>query len=468
MLTKKRNSIILALVILNRLGHAQSLATYSFDYNTFLSSVKENNPLAGKANNNLEYGKAQLNAAKGNFDPQLYSTIDSKQFNSYNYFTSGIAELKQPLYTSQYLKVGYQYGQGMYLNPEMSTPVVGLPYVGVEASLLQGLMFDKRRAQVVKAKSYTEFFNAEQKIQMNDILFAASSGYMDALYSKKVNSLYAYFANLALQRLKGITDLSVIGERPAIDTTEAAIFLQGRLLDRQAGEIELIKRYNDLFILNSMPVNTSQSLMNTNDSLELVYNLALKSLSQTALGNQITNPIVSQYLAKQKILDTEMRLKREMIKPVLDVSYNFLNAPNAVVFPTMNFNNYKWGATFSFPLFLRKPRNEYKMARVDAKNNELETINKQNQISFKRQYILDAITITSQQIANAERSATYSKLLVEAERLKFNNGESSLFLLNSRESKWLETELKLAEYKLKFIKSFIELTYINGDLKYEL
>ncbi|MBK7819181.1 MAG: TolC family protein [Sphingobacteriaceae bacterium] len=172
--------------------------------------------------------------------------------------------------------------------------------------------------------------------------------------------------------------------------------------------------------------------------------------------------------SKQKVLETEKRLKREMIKPVLDLSYNFLNTSNDIIFPTLNTNNYKWGASFSFPLFLRKPRNEYKMADLDAKNNELETINKQNQINFKRKYIIETIKVTAEQIVNAERSAAYSRLLVEAERLKFTNGESSLFLLNSRESKWLETELKLAEFKLKFVKNFIELTYINGDLKYEL
>lgn len=157
-----------------------------------------------------------------------------------------------------------------------------------------------------------------------------------------------------------------------------------------------------------------------------------------------------------------------MIKPVLDVSYNFLNSSNDALMPSLGINNYKWGATFSVPLFLRKSRNEYKMATLEANNNQLETINKQNQINLKRRYILAALEVTAGQITNAERSANYSKLLVEAERLKFMNGESSLFLLNSRESKWLETELKLADYQLKFVKAFLELTYLNGDLKYEL
>ena len=229
----------------------------------------------------------------------------------------------------------------------------------------------------------------------------------------------------------------------------------------------MIKKFNELSILNpSSPILLSDK--NFTDSLEQIYSLIVKTISLTIINEQNTNPLISQYLAKQKVLETEKKLKREMIKPVLNVSYNFLNTSNEIIFPSLNTNNYKWGASFSFPLFLRKSRNEYKMAALEAKNNEFETLNKQNQIRFKRRYILEAIQITAGQILNAEKSSAYSKLLVEAERLKFMNGESSLFLLNSRESKWLEAELKLAEYKLNFIKNFIELTYVNGDLKYEL
>ncbi len=462
----KRNSIVFLLAGLSSFCLGQTAASYQ--YNSFLQSVKELSPLAGKAKNSGNYGKAQLKAARGNYDPVLSSGIESKQFKSTNYFTFGSAEIKQPIYTSQYLKAGYQYGQGIYLNPERNTPSIGLPYIGVEASILQGLLFDKRRAEVTKAKHYNDYFDAEQKIQFNDLLFTASSTYCEALYTKKITRLYAYFANLASQRLKGISDLSSAGERPSIDTIEAAIFLQGRLLDQQAGEIELVKKLNDLSVLSPVPSSGNTLSIDLTDSLDLLYSMAVKGIAQTMDQNPGTNPLVTQYLAKQRVLETEKRLKREMIKPVLDVSYNFLNSSNDALMPSLGINNYKWGATFSVPLFLRKSRNEYKMAALEANSNQLETINKQNQINLKRRYILAALEVTAGQIVNAERSAKYSKLLVEAERLKFTNGESSLFLLNSRESKWLETELKLADYQLKFVKAFLELTYLNGDLKYEL
>jgi outer membrane protein TolC len=436
-------------------------------YDDFLSIVKQGNPLAKRASNNKEYGKRQFKAAKGNFDPQINSSIENKQFNSIHYFTVGSAEIRQPLYTSQYLKAGVQYGQGLFLNPENSTAMTGLPYVGIQASVLQGLVIDRNRAEVMKGKYYVDFYDAEEKIQLNELLYESSQTYFEYLYLKRVIELFSYFASLADQRLKGITELSLIGERPTVDTIEASIFLQGRILDQQAGELERIRKFNEMLLLlqNQLPAGNTFAV---SDSIESVYSLIRSAVVEQLMRDQLNNPLISQYLAKQGILETEAKLRREMIKPILDINYNFLNNDISNIFPNPNLNNYKWGASFSLPLFLRKPRNEYKMANLNLQNNEFELTNKQNQLDFKRKFILDAIQLTSQQIITAERSASYSKLLVEAERLKFNNGESSLFLLNARENRWLEAELKLAEYKLKYIKTYVELIYNNGSLQYEL
>lgn len=251
-----------------------------------------------------------------------------------------------------------------------------------------------------------------------------------------------------------------------IDTIEASIFLQGRLLDKQTSEIEKAKRLNEIMALY-MANETFKSTPLISDSLEQLYRLSSNIARSILLNESSLNPIITQYTAKQKILETETRLKREMIKPVLNVSYNFLSDTKSSVI-ALSPNNYKWNATFSFPLFLRKPVHEYKMARLIAQNNEYEIHNKQSQFTYKRKYIASTLQVVSEQILNAEKAASYSKILLEAEKLKFTNGESSLFLLNARENKWLETELKLAEYKLKFTKTILELIYIDGNLNYEL
>lgn len=108
------------------------------------------------------------------------------------------------------------------------------------------------------------------------------------------------------------------------------------------------------------------------------------------------------------------------------------------------------------------------MAKLNSQNNSFELANKSIELDFKLNALKQNIGLLAEQLQNAERSVKYSKQLVEAEKLKFTNGESSLFILNARESKWLESELKLSEYKLKFIKTVLNIIYLKGNLNYVL
>jgi outer membrane protein TolC len=122
---------------------------------------------------------------------------------------------------------------------------------------------------------------------------------------------------------------------------------------------------------------------------------------------------------------------------------------------------------FAMPLLLRTARNDYKIAKLSLKNNELELNNKKNELDLKLDVIQRNLNLLTEQLANAEQNARLNKQLLAAEKLKFDSGESSLFLLNTRESRWMDAELKLAEYRVKFIKGVFELVYVRGDLGYE-
>ncbi len=439
-------------------------------YNEFIAGIMQNNPLSKRAGNEKKYAELQLKAARGNYDPVLSGNYDQKKFNGTNYFTTLNSEIKQPIFTNQYLKFGYDYGIGPNLNPEFYTPTQGLPYVGLEIGVLQGLVIDKRRAEVLKSKEYINYFTAEQQIQLNNLLFESSQRYFEWLFSTKQIALNNYFMNAARKRLEGVEALANIGERATVDTVEAAIFYQTRLLDLQNAQMDNLKSTNELttFIWQDNSPSSLSIKYQVTDSLETYYNKAKAALAQNLNLLNTQNPILSKYNALQNALNVEVRLKKEMIKPVLNVKYNFLSNNASAINPVFSNNNYKWGLNMSFPLLLRNPRNEYKMAQVISQNNNLELLNKTNELNFKVNALKQTISILAQQLLNSERSVSYGKQLLEAEKLKFDNGESSIFMINTRENKLLESELKLAEYKLKFIKTVLNIIYLNGNLNYKL
>ena len=441
---------------------------YKLNYSNFIKNVLVNNPAAQSADNVSKIAKFQYNAMRGNYDPQLKGSHENKTFIGKNYYSIINAEISQPIFTSQSIKLGYDYGIGNNINPELQTSVNGLPYLGMEASILQGLMFDKRRANVLKAKYYVSYANSDRDAQLNELLFESSVSYFDWIYFVKQRSINSYFLSLAQQRFQGVEQLVIQGERPSVDTIEASLFIQSRMLEIQQSDIEIQKQTNQIASFNWENSNPSQLSMQfiSDDSLESYYEMAKLKVSQYLYIDSVSNPIIRKYTHYQEILDVDKRLKKEMIKPKLDVNYNFLSTNNSQFNPIFSTNNYKWGVNVSFPLFMRNSVNEYRVSKLISYNNKLELLNKDNELKFKIEVIQKTISLLSEQILNAEKTVAYSQLLVDAEKQRFNIGESSLFLINSRESKWLEASLKLAEYKLKFIKTMLQIIYLKGNMKY--
>ena len=461
--------IILLLLVSNSSTYFSQLPSTILSYESYLKYVRENNPIANRADNIKQYGELQYRAAKGNFDPFVSGNYENKLLNGTHYYSLVNSSVKIPLFTSQNLKLGYEYGTGVNINPEQFTSSFGLPYIGLEAGLLQGLIIDYRRADLMKSKEYVKYYNAETNNQINGVLYEASVKYFDWLFSLRQVSLNKYFLELAKQRLKGIEALAEIGEKPEMDTVEAAILYQTRLLDYQNAQIEKQKQNNDLAIFHSPKNTTNENIeFQTLDSLSTIFIKIKQSLIQNLYLDTINNPIISKYQSLQKVLEIDNRLKKEMIKPRLNVNYNLLSYNPYAFSPIYSSNNYKWGIDLSFPLFLRKARNEYKMSNINLTNNSLELQNKNNELIFKLNTLKQSLLLLTEQLENSERLVNFSKKLVEAEKLKFYNGESSLFLLNARENKWLDTELKFSEYQLKFIKIVTTIIYLKGTLNYQL
>ena len=223
---------------------------YKLNYSNFIKNVLVNNPAAQSADNVSKIAKFQYNAMRGNYDPQLKGSHENKTFIGKNYYSIINAEISQPIFTSQSIKLGYDYGIGNNINPELQTSVNGLPYLGMEASILQGLMFDKRRANVLKAKYYVSYANSDRDAQLNELLFESSVSYFDWIYFVKQRSINSYFLSLAQQRFQGVEQLVIQGERPSVDTIEASLFIQSRLLDLQNAELDNIKSQNQLASFN--------------------------------------------------------------------------------------------------------------------------------------------------------------------------------------------------------------------------
>jgi outer membrane protein TolC len=144
---------------------------------------------------------------------------------------------------------------------------------------------------------------------------------------------------------------------------------------------------------------------------------------------------------KYQIQQIEKRLKKNNLLPQVDLEHNFISQQIQSA-NSFNTANYKTGIKVNLPLFLRKERGELKLA--DVKLNTIAYDQISTRVTLRNK--LDAInsevaSYAAQQELTSTIVTNYTQLL-NAEERKFEMGESSLFLINSRESKLIEAKLK--------------------------
>jgi outer membrane protein TolC len=138
--------------------------------------------------------------------------------------------------------------------------------------------------------------------------------------------------------------------------------------------------------------------------------------------------------------------------PIIDVQYNFLTEDPDIA-RSFNNNTYKGGFNIAFPLFLRKERGDLKLAKFKLQDLKFdidnERINIQNKVlAIYRE--LESFQTQNQLIGEIVDDYT---TMLDAEERKFSFGESSLFLINSRERSLIDSQMKAIELQNKYLKA---------------
>ena len=177
------------------------------------------------------------------------------------------------------------------------------------------------------------------------------------------------------------------------------------------------------------------------------------------------HPNLQQYRFKVEQLVVDRRLKRENLKPTINLKYNPLTR-RSVEAPMINYsiNNYTWGLEFGMPLFLRKERGDLKLANIKIQETQWEMANKRESINNKARMALNEWQTTGDQITLFSQTVIDYAALLAGERQKFNIGESSLFLVNSREVSYINAQIKLIELQAKNQKAGLKTRYSLGIL----
>jgi outer membrane protein TolC len=146
------------------------------------------------------------------------------------------------------------------------------------------------------------------------------------------------------------------------------------------------------------------------------------------------------------------------------LSYNYISEPSAI--DNYRFEDYKIGVNFSFPIFLRKERAKLKLTKLKVQDTEFslssERVSLKNKIESQQ---VEVISLEKQIKINEDLVENYNTMLAGEDRL-FTLGESSLFIINSRENSLVSSQINVLKLENEFYNAIVNLykTIANPNL----
>ena len=447
------------------------MAQEPLSMNQYLHWVAKEHPAIKEAKQRWLQSQNLLLMAKGNFDPSLNFAIDRKKFDGKNYYTISENQLTIPTRWGMKFKAGYDFTSGSFLNPLDVKPLNGQALLGMDIPLLQGLLFDEYRLILREA----ELNMSIQKIGLeqveNDVLLDAAKAYLDWYVSYQQRDVQNQALILAKNRLKDMVTSFLEGDKPTIDTVEVYV----NVLTRESSLFEVTLDYTlatqemgNYLWQNDQPVNPENYFPLASSELDpIIENSSEVWIEKTLSGN--LDLMILRLTGNQYQLERKWAL--EQFKPNLNLQFNALATGRSFNqdfdVRSDNFlleNNYKLGLKASIPILYRKERGKLQLIDNKMKEWEYKTMDKTQYWTTKAKQYFSAFEVLDAQVRNLQNQTNQLNALLDAEKIKFSAGESSVFLLNTREQKNLEIAMKFIKIKGDWLKSYYTLLWTSGQL----
>lgn len=458
-------TIVILFLFLGFTCSGQDKATQQLTYDEFLGFVKKYHPLVKNAALPISEAQASLLKARGAFDPKIELDFNKKQFKDNEYYSILNSSFKIPTWYGIELKAGFDNNEGIYLNPENTIPNQGLTSFGISIPLGQGLFINERMAHLRKAKIQLQLSKSEQKLEAVSVLYEASLAYFNWKKSYDEMQLYEQYKANAMLRFKGIQTLIEQGDKPAIDSIEAKIIVQNRELNLEDSKLKLTKAKLGLSLFlwleNNIPLELNDNMI-PETALKVTIQETLKTndLMQTDFSIA-AHPKINALQNKLEMLDVDRKWKANQLLPKIDLGYTYLSEPSYI--DRYRLEDYKVGVNFSFPIFLRKERGDLKLAKF--KIQETQSI-----LDFERLQLTNKIKAQQAEITSLLKQNDFitnlvdnHKTMLNSEERLFEMGESSLFLINTRENNLVAAQLNQIALENRYYISNSELFKIVAN-----
>jgi outer membrane protein TolC len=428
----------------------------------FLRQVLRTSPSARATRLEQERAAAQLLKARGGFQPTLVSGYEfktEKGKDKLNVLRSGVTwPLNLP--ASPTLTFDYRRGLGASIDPSVATSRVGETRLGLSISPLKGLLTDKSRAALDKARLAPARAQALQAQQRNRLLLKATKAFWDWVKARRELSISRDLLRLARQRQALITREAEAGEVPAVDSIEAARITASRRgnVDKAVRTAREKRIALATFLWTEDGAPASFRYAPPSPQMPPSVDTSRPSAAvETALSRR---PKLRLMDVKQRQTQIERRLARARLRPDLKLEAQAVSYTES----PLNVTDVKVGVKIDQPLFFRAKRSGAQKAQIKLQNLNLKRDVAERKVRADVESALVALSQARRRTRSARRNRRLARRLRQAEQRRFDEGESTLFVLNKREQSLAKARKQLVSAETSALKAYATYQWATGTI----
>lgn len=440
-------------------AHNQTLTLASV-----LKSVDRCFPQIIIARNQITQAKGQLIATYGKFDPQLNTTTRALPFGGYvsNYVDT---EVLIPTYVNG-LKVfgGYRNGIGdwpiYYQNYLTNTG--GEYRAGFSLPIMRNRKLDNERLDILAQRENLKISADELQATRIKVYQEAIIVYWNWVQMGHQLAIFKNLLHLAEIRQAAIAKQAHQGDLPLIAITENQQLIVQREQMVQQGELMFLQASNDLALyyrdLKGQPkkplINVLPSLVSSPVKIDRQFIAKIQ-----AQMNQ--HPELRKLDKLYKITHLKKDLAKNDMLPFLDLTAYTAKQYGGNGYPGLIPQAGFIGFSFKFPTYQREAKGRYISASSELRQIKNETQFRFETLTLRLQNLVIGFNISKKQIKLFMKEYDLAKKVEDGERKRFFNGDSSLFLVNQRETITTQAKINLLNSKIFYNR-------IKNQIKYYL
>lgn len=424
---------------------ANEASSSALSLDEVIRSVERTFPLLVAAEKEREIAEADVQSARGGFDPSLRARASSIPYGGYPSDRLDVS-LEQPtgLWGARFFG-GWRYGRGSFAayDGKYETADYGEGRIGAQVPLWRDGPVDRRRATLAKAEIGTDVARLSVEEQKLVMIRAASIRYFDWIAAGRKLSIARSLLVMATTRDAQLAARVDRGDLPAYERAENLRVMH----QREAQVVAAERALENAAIELSLYLRNESGAARLPERSRLPADLPPLTREGVLMADRAESVAVAQRPETKRLaaLVAQSRIEADLAsnqtKPGVDIvvmgSKDFGPGPPKIV-PT----ELEVGILLDIPILTRVQDGRKRAAEAQISRLSEQTRYARDRIVADVRDAMSIISLARERAAAIRKEVDVARTLIDSERRRFDLGESTLLMVNLREQAFAEAELR--------------------------